>query len=119
MGKHIQLDNVFLYCTEFNHDPQEIGKSRRSYNGTLHSQIRNSYNRFGLVIEGLSPSMHSNLLYVIDKNRSFNSPAENLTLVDDVGNEYIVAIPQGDYSYKRASGNKELYNWEINLEEVN
>ena len=116
--KRIQLDKFFLECSEFHPSPNEEGNMNRSRNGKAYTQINYKFESFELVLEGVSPSMHSNLLYVVDKNRDWNSTAENLTLVDDLGNTYTVTIPPNSYDFDREQGEGETWKWSMTLEEV-
>mgnify|MGYP006278771899 CR=1 FL=1 len=114
----VQLENIFLNPTSFEGTPNEVGETKTTYNGNHQTQITASYMVFNISIEGLSPSMHSNLLFIVDKNRSFNSTAKNLSFTDDLGNSYTVTIPANGYSFDREQGNKERYTWNLELREV-
>ena len=118
MAKEIQLNNIFFYATKFETTQNEIGQTQRSFSGAIHTDYINTYHSFNLVIEGLSPSIHSNLLYLVSLNRGYSSTPEDLTLVDDLGNSYQVTIPITGYKYSREEGAEEGYTWELKLAEV-
>lgn len=115
----IQIDKFFFEPTSFTPNPKEKGKTRMSRNGTTHVQNNYEYMEFDITLENVSPSMHSNLLYIKDLNREYNgSSAQNFKLVDDLGNQYTVMIPTEDYDYDRENGKEVTYTWDLTLREV-
>lgn len=118
MSEYIKINNIFLNPTDYDSEPVEIGNTKRTPSGDMYTQVTAKYMKFELSIEGVSPSMHSNLLYLISLNRAFNGQAENLTYVDYSGDEYIVSIPSNGYAFSMEEGVNESYSWELTLEEV-
>ncbi|QTL99834.1 hypothetical protein GM661_18675 [Iocasia frigidifontis] len=112
----IQINNYFFEPTKFEKKYREIGNTQRSFSGKVHTQNINKYYNFQLKIEGLSPSMFGNLLYLLSLNRG--EDPSNLTLLDNEGNEYTVIIPINGVNYDREEGEEETYYWEMEMWEV-
>jgi hypothetical protein len=114
----IKIDNYFFEPTEFRKKVNENGKTIRSFSSKLHSQYTNSYMTFDIKLEGISPALHSCLLYLVNKNRDNGTEAESLTLIDEQDNSYTVDIPIKGYDYDIEEGEEGFYWWELKLEEV-
>jgi|AntDeeMetagen681_2_1112603.scaffolds.fasta_scaffold02104_3 hypothetical protein len=117
-NNYVQINNIFLEPTDYSSELVEIGNTRRTPSGHSYTQTSAKYKTFSLTIEGVSPSMHSNLLYLTSLNRAFEGSAEDLSFTDYNGNSYTVGIPVGGYNYYIESGKEEKYTWELTLEEV-
>jgi hypothetical protein len=118
LSEVIKINNIFINPTEYESNVVEIGNTRRTPSGHMYNQNLAKYKTFELQIEGVSPSMHSNLLYLVNLNRSYDSNSENLTLNDFDGSAYEVAIPVDGYTFYQEKGKKESYYWEVSFEEV-
>jgi hypothetical protein len=117
--EYIKLNSLFLSPTSYDSEPVEIGSTKRTTGGHIYTQTTAKYMKFNIVLEGLEPSMHSNLLYLVSLNRNYDGTAsENLSFTDYVGNNYTVAIPKDGYDFNLEQGKEETYRWEIDLEEV-
>jgi len=116
----VQIENYFFECSSFNITPHEHGTSQRSFGGKLYTSSNYKYKEISCVIEGVPPSMHSNLQDIVLKNRSWNDTnAESLTFIDEQGEIYTVDIPVDGYSYSVDSdGDGRYWKWEINFETV-
>lgn len=115
----VRIDNYFFEVSDYTPNIEEIGNSRRGFNGNkLHTDYTNDYHIFDLTIEDLTKEQHGNLLYLLYKCRPENGSAEKLTFEDDTGEVYTVTIPIDGFDFDRQQGEKVRYVWNLRLEEV-
>ena len=110
------MGNYFFEVSDFNISYNENGESRRSRNGTLHSdKTGKDYRTFNIKIDDVDKNQHDNLFYLIYKCHNQGS---NLQFVDIYDNTYTIKIPINGFDFTPQEGKEEYYNWDLTLEEV-
>lgn len=115
----IQIEKYFFEVVNYNVVPIEVGNTNVSFSGKNHIDYINKYHKFELSMTNLSSQRHSQLLFLVNKNRGegFSEPS-NLRYVDLNGKEYTVDIPIEGYDYNLEKGEGETYAWDLTLVEV-
>lgn len=115
MKKIIKLENYFFdedYCKVI---PVPNGETKRSLNGTIHTDFTSKYYTIDLKISDLEKQEHELLLYILYLlyPDSGGTPVDYITLVDKLNNSYKVVIPQNSY---KIDEDNEYFTWELTLE---
>lgn len=120
----IKINNYFFNPTGIKIEIEEKGKTRRTFNDTLHTQYSGRHRIFKYAFSNSSPVEVSHFLHLNNLCKPDNPlgeavvGGEDLTLIDTNGKQYNVSIPINGLQYTPEPGKEESYEVNLTLEEV-
>ena len=126
ISKLIKINNYFFdNVTQYTPKQKKIGETRRTPNGSIHTDYTNEYWTFSLTLEGVTPTQFGQLLYLVNLVFPPNGVPQNIYFSDDTDGSALeltfpieATIPIDGYNFEREKGEEETYKWNLELWQV-